>query len=69
MMRIEYVASKSQRTVSDGIGKALIDRKLARRVYETRQVEAKEPAAEAEISERTGKPKRRYKRRDMTAEG
>jgi hypothetical protein len=68
-MRIEYVASKSQRTVSDEIGNTLIARKLARRVYETREVKAEEPAPEVEISERTGKPKRQYKRRDLTAEG
>lgn len=68
-MRIEYVASKSQRTVSDEIGKTLIARKLARRVYETRQVKSEESAPEVEISERTGKPKRQYKRRDLTAEG
>ena len=87
-MRIEYVSSKSQRTVSDEIGNTLIARKLARRVYETRQVKVEnvesirysddeicqafkvaEPAPEVEISERTGKPKRQYKRRDLTAEG
>ena len=68
-MRIEYVANKSQRTVPDEIGKVLIARKLARRVYETREVKAEEPAPEVEISPRTGKPKRRYKRRDLTAEG
>lgn len=65
-MRIEYLASKSQREVSDSIGKTLIARKLARPVYQTRAIE---PEPEVEISERTGKPKRRYKRRDMTAEG
>lgn len=68
-MRIEYLASKSQRTVSDEIGNTLIARKLARRVYETRQVKSEESAPEVEISERTGKPKRQYKRRDLTAEG
>ena len=68
-MRIEYVANKSQRTVPDDIGNTLIARKLARRVYETREVKAEESAPEVEISERTGKPKRRYKRRDLTAEG
>ena len=80
-MRIEYLASKSQRTVPDEIGETLIARKLARRVYETRElaagehpmVDAGERGAESidgpEISPRTGKPKRQYKRRDLTAEG
>ena len=86
-MRIEYVANKSQRTVSDDIGNTLIARKLARRVYETRELSSNEytggepvvvdadgPEVKLnqeleEISPRTGKPKRRYKRRDLTAEG
>lgn len=63
-MRIEYVANNSRRTVSDEIGRTLIARKLARPVYETRAIE---PEA-ADISPRTGKPKRKYKRRDMAAE-
>lgn len=66
-MRIEYKANKSQREVPDGIAKVLIDRNLATRVYQTRAVVADEPE-EVEISPRTGKPKRQYKRRDMAAE-
>lgn len=62
-MRIEYVANGSQREVRDSVGEALVARKIARPVYQTREVVAEE------VSERTGKPKRRYKRRDMTAEG
>lgn len=64
-MRIEYKANKSQREVPDGIAKVLIDRNLATRVYQMRAVVAEEPE---EISPRTGKPKRQYKRRDMAAE-
>lgn len=64
-MQIEYVATKSKRTVPDAIGEALIARKIARRI-ETRELKAEAP--EVEISPRTGKPKRRYKRRDMRVE-
>lgn len=62
-MQIEYVVTRHKREVSDAIGEALIARRIARRV-ETREMEAEE----GEISSRTGKPKRRYKRRDMRAE-
>lgn len=63
-----------QREVRDSVGEVLIARNLATRVYQTRQLAAKadpetvvaeEPV---EISQRTGKPKRKYKRRDMSAE-
>jgi len=63
-----------QREVRDSVGEVLIARNLATRVYRTRHLAAKaEPetvAAEepVEISPRTGKPKRKYKRRDMKAE-
>jgi len=63
-----------QREVRDSVGEVLIARNLATRVYQTRQLAAKaEPekvVAEepVEISQRTGKPKRKYKRRDMSAE-
>lgn len=68
-MQIEYVANRSRRNVRDSIGEALIARKIARPVYQTRQL-TPEPADDAEdISPRTGKPKRKYKRRDMKAEG
>ena len=65
-MQIEYVANGSKREVSDAIGKVLIARKIARRVYQTRQV-TPEVTPEVEVSPRTGKPKRQYKRRDMVA--
>jgi hypothetical protein len=66
-MQIEYVVTRHSREVPDAIGEALIARKIARRV-ETRDMKA-ERVDELEISPRTGKPKRRYKRRDMQAEG
>lgn len=66
-MLIEYVATKSRREVSESIGAVLIARKIARPVYQTRQIEP-EPPIGGEISARTGKPKRQYKRRDMSAE-
>lgn len=67
-MQIEYVANGMKREVRDSVGAALIARKIARPVYETRQI-TPEPAIDAEeISPRTGKPKRVYKRRDMQAE-
>lgn len=66
-MQIEYVANGMKREVRDSVGAALIARKIAR-AYETRQL-TPEPAIEADqISPRTGKPKRVYKRRDMQAE-
>lgn len=73
-MRIEYRSNGMQREVRDSVGDALISRNLATRVYQAKVLVADTPeqvAAEdpVEISERTGKPKRRYKRRDMTAEG
>lgn len=67
-MQIEYVANGMKRNVRDNVGAALIARRIARPVYQTRQI-VPEPAIEAEpISERTGKPKRVYKRRDIQAE-
>lgn len=66
-MQIQYLTTKSVREVSEVAGAALIARKIAR-AYETRQL-TPEPAIEVdEISPRTGKPKRVYKRRDMQAE-
>jgi hypothetical protein len=69
-MQIEYVANGSKREVSERIGKALIARKIARPVYQTRELRAEslDVSDPAEISARTGKPKRRYKRRDMKAQ-
>jgi hypothetical protein len=56
-----------QREVRESVGEVLIDRKLATRVYRTRELVGDEPE-EVEISPRTGKPKRKYKRRDLAAE-
>lgn len=64
-MQIEYLTTKSKRDVPEAIGKELVRRKIAKAVYETRQLK---PEAAPEISERTGRPKRQYRRRDMQAE-
>ena len=53
-----------QREVRDSVGEVLIRRSLATRVYRTRELVADEP----EEVPRTGKPKRKYKRRDLAAE-
>lgn len=77
-MQIRYVANGMIRRVREGIARTLIRRGLAREVpqpqpepvapavdltYETRELRA-----EDEISPRTGKPKRRYRRRDLGAD-
>jgi hypothetical protein len=80
-MLIEYVASKSRREVSESIGATLIARRIARPVYQVAALSADdaheiesvrygdaEVAGAVEISPRTGKPKRKYKRRDLSAE-
>lgn len=68
-MLIEYVLTRSRRNVSEAAGKRLIACKVAREVVvETRQELPETTAPDVEISPRTGKPKRRYKRRDMRAE-
>lgn len=67
-MLIEYVANGSKREVADGIGQVLIDRRIARAVYQTRNLTPEPVEVVAEISPATGKPKRRYRRRDMAAE-
>jgi hypothetical protein len=66
-VRIQYRANGMQREVRDSVGEVLIHRNLATRVYRTRELVADEPE-EVEISPRTGKHKRKYKRRDMSAE-
>lgn len=81
-MEIQYRTTGHKRRVADSIGTLLVARRIARevhapsQVYATRQIAAEDPAEELtidgptadEISPRTGKPKRKYKRRDMTAE-
>lgn len=61
-MLIQYKTTKSKREVRDSTGRALIKRGIAKQVYPTQDMEPEE------ISPRTGKPKRRYKRRDMQPE-
>lgn len=39
-MQIEYVANGMKREVRDSVGQALIDRRLARPVYQTRMMQA-----------------------------
>ena len=77
-MRIQYKANGMQRTVRDVIGKVLVARGIARVVdapsadepapgeYLRSDMRPEQPGED--ISPRTGKPKRRYKRRDMQAE-
>lgn len=43
-MLIEYKANRSQRTVRDSVGNALVSRGIARQVGETNAVEAKPEA-------------------------
>jgi len=45
-MRIEYRANGQQREVRDSVGEALIARRLARPVYQTRDMRAAEPVDE-----------------------
>jgi hypothetical protein len=81
-MHIQYVANGSRRTVRDSVGRELVGRGIARemRSEEPSQEEqtptpavrsvakpAKAPK-DPNISPRTGKPKREYKRRDMRPE-
>lgn len=59
-----------RKTVKDSVGRALVKIGKATEsvdsapVYQTRAVNAETP----EVSERTGKPKRKYRRRDMQDE-
>lgn len=81
-MRIEYVANGSRRTVRDSVGRELVVRGIAREMRsdepsqdEQTQVPKVQSTAkpakapkDPNISPRTGKPKREYKRRDMRPE-
>ena len=62
-MRIQYIATGHQRSVAPLIGARLIASRIAKIVDAPAEVQPK-----VEISARTGKPKRQYKRRDMAAE-
>lgn len=65
-MQIKYVANGMKRDVRESVGRALIASKIARAVYETRVVEP-ETVEVAEVEQT--KPRRKYRRRDMVAEG
>lgn len=67
MALLEYKRDGSIREVAEPYAEILVKLKVATR-YETRQMEPEKPAEQVEISERTGKPKRQYRRRDMKAE-
>lgn len=76
-MHIQYVANGSRRTVRDSVGRELVVRGIARemRSEEPSQVPSVQSTAkpakapkDPNISPRTGKPKREYKRRDMRPE-
>lgn len=80
-MQIEYVTTRSQRGVADGIGARLVKAGIAREVAVAAPIRGMQVAAvvideaqpmsaddDGEVSPRTGKPKRKYKRRDMSAE-
>lgn len=78
-MLIQYVTTGGKREVADGIGRRLVRSKIARlvqpkvepliaKVVEPEPDPVVEAVDEVEISPRTGKPKRQYKRRDMQAE-
>ena len=59
-MRIEYVVTKSQRDVPDAIGEALVARRIARPVYETRELTAE--------GKKRRRKRKQYERRDLKAE-
>ena len=81
-MHIQYVANGSRRTVRDSVGRELVGRGIAREMrsedlsqdeqtqattVQSTSKPAKDPK-DPNISPRTGKPKREYKRRDMRPE-
>ena len=65
-MWIESTKDGSIKQVADRFARTLIALKLAK-PYEP-QAKPAPPVEKPEISERTGKPKRQYRRRDMRAE-
>ena len=81
-MQIQYVANGSRRTVRDSVGRELVDRGIAREMRSEEPSQAEQTPAsvvqmagkpakaprDPNISPRTGKPKREYKRRDMRPE-
>jgi hypothetical protein len=72
MVTIEYVRTGKRRDMKPVHAEVLQRIGVARAVYDTRATEPEAGPSNddgVEISERTGKPKRKYKRRDMVAEG
>jgi hypothetical protein len=81
-MHIQYVANGSRRTVRDSVGRELVVRGIAREMRSEEPSQEEQPRVVAvqsaakpakapndpNISPRTGKPKREYKRRDMRPE-
>lgn len=67
-MQIQYVSNGMKRNVRESVGNALIARRIARPVVDIKAMEPELEMVDVEISPRTGKPKRKYKRRDMVAE-
>lgn len=65
-MRIQYRATGHHRNVDEGVGRMLVRNRIADPVLEDGQYMT--ASMDAEISPRTGKPKRKYRRRDMRAE-
>lgn len=61
-MRIKYRVTKDECEVPDNIARNLIRARIADEVAESGDIVV------SDISPRTGKPKRKYHRRDMTAE-
>lgn len=69
-MQIMYRTTGHTRNVEESIGRRLVASRIADAVKPkvvTRVLKADEDE-EVEISPRTGKPKRKYKRRDLRAE-
>lgn len=65
-MLIEYKRNGACKEVAEPFASILVKSGVAR-FAEVRQLKP-EPASEQDISPRTGKPKRQYRRRDMKAE-
>jgi hypothetical protein len=71
-VRIEYVTTRHERDVSEGIGRRLVKSRIARKVcppqVEPDHDEVTEPVAEVQGASRAGRRKRQYRRRDLRAE-
>lgn len=69
-MELEYTKTGKPFKVNDALGKVLIAKKLARypAVMQTAAMKTESVTNDADISARTGQPKRTYRRRDLKAE-